>query len=372
MKHQIIPLGKDMTTIYLGIKKYAPDVIHLLTTAETDGLYFPMLSMLSKTIQVHTYEVFPYDGVGVVNICKYIHDRFEGEFSYNLSEGTKVMAIAALRVAFDKKAFPFYISQRGTIVNLLTFEREQLTEIVDNKEFISLYGSTLESYNDIKFLSEDDISTSENIKYFIENYNREYEKIHKYFRQECRRHTENMPPLFTLPGKIEVAVVQGKMTIAIKGKVVLKSANEKTNLLFFTGRWWETLVAARIKEWMKGKKNAPEAWQSVIFESDEESNKVKNEIDILVNNDQKLLLIECKSGWISQENIYKIDSVRETYGGDSSKAILVSYYPLDPFLQEKCKDLHVHFFAPSTCEERVNHLDRLSQWLDNIINITEI
>ena len=73
---------------------------------------------------------------------------------------------------------------------------------------------------------------------------------------------------------------------------------------------------------------------------------MKNEVDLLVNDKQRLLLIECKSGEVLSADIFKIDGVRETYGGTVSKAILVSYLPLSKSIVEKCEDLGIYWFAP--------------------------
>ena len=92
----------------------------------------------------------------------------------------------------------------------------------------------------------------------------------------------------------------------------------------------------------------------------------ENEVDVLLNNQQKLIFIECKSGNVTQNDIYKIDAVRETYGGDISQAVLASYYPVEKSLQDKCKDLQIHLFAPNFLTERSNHLNKMPAWLDKL------
>lgn len=105
--------------------------------------------------------------------------------------------------------------------------------------------------------------------------------------------------------------------------------------------------------------NSPEVWRSVIFQTNEKDTHPKNEVDVLLNNQQKLVFIECKSGNVTQNDIYKIDAVRETYGGDISQAVLASYYPVEKSLQDKCKDLQIHLFAPNFLTERSNYLNKM-------------
>ena len=78
------------------------------------------------------------------------------------------------------------------------------------------------------------------------------------------------------------------------------------------------------------------------------------------------------SGYISQENIYKIYSTKVTYGGDHSIGVLVSYYPLEESIKTKCEDLRIRYFAPETEAERCKALDRLPVWLDKVARQIEL
>ena len=95
-------------------------------------------------------------------------------------------------------------------------------------------------------------------------------------------------------------------------------------------------------------------------------------MDVLLNNQQKLIFIECKSGNVTQNDIYKVDAVRETYGGDISLAVLASYYPVEDSLQEKCKDLQINLFAPAYIDDRIHHLDTLPDWLEKLSNSLQL
>ena len=90
-------------------------------------------------------------------------------------------------------------------------------------------------------------------------------------------------------------------------------------------------------------------------------------MDLLVNDKQRLLLIECKSGEVLSADIFRIDGVRETYGGTVSKAILISYLPLSKSIVEKCEDLGIYWFAPKDMASRVGHINLLPEWLDEVV-----
>ena len=120
-----------------------------------------------------------------------------------------------------------------------------------------------------------------------------------------------------------------------------------------------------------GSHGKDDIWHDVIF-NEQGGNAVKNEIDLVVNDRQRLLLIECKSGEITSADIFKIDSVRRTYGGNNSKALLISYLPVASSLLEKCKDLGIYCFAPEDMAARTWHVKSLPQWLDTIVQMHEL
>ena len=144
-------------------------------------------------------------------------------------------------------------------------------------------------------------------------------------------------------------------------------------MLFFTGRWWETIVSNLVYKWDVKRHSNPDdcqVWRNIEFRTSE-SGQTKNELDVLVNDRRRLIMLECKSGYIAQENVYKIDSTRETYGGNHSKGILVSYYPLDEALARKCRDLHVYYFAPEKDGQRVDYINGLPSFLDKVVKEVE-
>lgn len=368
MKHQIILLGKDITSVYHGIKEYAPDHIHLLYTEETKNVADPMLPLLPTTIQCTHYQTKPYDAENVRKVCHEIHQSFKGKFAYNLSEGTKLMAFAAFSVAKEYNAVAFYLTQQGEVVLLDTFYKYPIHSTLENEEIIKLSGNKLATYHDAKLLSDTDIRASLQIKYFIEQYPQEHARIQKFFGIFSKRHIDRLPASKMFANQLRFKQRNGALFITLKNRTILRLPQTNACHLYFEGRWWETLVANQVRNWSQSQNNRPEVWQSVIFQTESDSTQTKNEIDVLLNNEQKLIFIECKSGQVTQNDIYKIDAVRETYGGDISQAVLASYYPVDKSLQEKCKDLQIALFAPTYFEERIQHLDILPSWLDQLSN----
>ena len=81
----------------------------------------------------------------------------------------------------------------------------------------------------------------------------------------------------------------------------------------------------------------------------------------------KQIFLHIGAGEVLSADIFKIDGVRETYGGTVSKAILVSYLPLSKSIVEKCEDLGIYWFAPKDMASRVGHINQLPEWLDEVV-----
>lgn len=373
MKHQIILLGKDITSVYHGIKEFAPDHVHLLCTNETKDVAGPLFPLLPTSVHRTLYRTEPYDGEDVRNVCRKIHATYPSDdFAYNLSEGTKLMAFAAFTIAKEHNVPAFYLTQLGDLVWLDNFEKRPMKSQLDNKEILGLSGNVLSDYRDAKQLSDTDIQAASLIKQFIEQYPKEHTMIQKFFNLFCNREVSRLPASRVFKNGLRFKLRQDTFLIAQQNHVLLKLVTSNASMLFFKGRWWETLVAHKVWMWSQHHPSHPEVWQSVIFRTEADNSRTKNEVDVLLNNQQQLIFIECKSGQVTQNDIYKVDAVRETYGGDISLAVLASYYPVDEHLQEKCKDLQINLFAPTYINDRINHLNTLPMWLEKLSNSLQL
>ena len=243
---------------------------------------------------------------------------------------------------------------------------------LDNKEILGLSGNILTEYQDAKQLSDADIQASVSIKQFIEQYPKEHTMIQKFFNIFCNKELSRLPSSRVFKSGLRFKQRQDTFLIAQQNHVLLRLTTPNAGMLFFKGRWWETLVAHKVRTWSQRHPNRPEVWQSVLFRTENNSSRTKNEVDVLLNNQQKLIFIECKSGNVTQNDIYKVDAVRETYGGDISLAVLASYYPVEDSLQEKCKDLQINLFAPAYIDDRIHHLDTLPDWLEKLSNSLQL
>jgi len=380
--HQIALVGRRMDSILLGVKEFRPDVLHLIYTDITRGVYKPLLAMLDGSVKVESVEMDPYGGEEIYWHCKKIHDNLpQGDtLQYNITEGTKVAAWGCLHAAFQTEDEVYYFSQEGDCINMFRHSATPMHSYITNEEYVTLFGNTLSAYNLVSEMKSYDVITARGIKSFIEINQRAYQRVQHQFRSKFGARLNDIPEEFEVERAkdIVVKVKDGGMTIMQKGRAIFSSDNPLCTRLFFTGRWWEVLVSDAVYRWDL-KRHQPgmplavypcEVWRNVEF-AGPKGGKTMNELDILVNDVRRLLLIECKSGYVPQECIYKIDSVRDTYGGQHSKSILVSYYPLDANQLAKCEALRVYPFAPQNENLRFNHLEKLPEFLDKVVSEIE-
>lgn len=366
MKQHIALVGKEVLPVYYAIKKYGPDNVFFICSDDTIATAERIESVLPKSIHSEKIIVNPYSLREVGDACSRIHTEYPGDYLYNLTGGTKPMAFAAYDVAKTQHARCIYTTQQNIIVSLDTYDETPFDLELDNLEILNLSGNKVLSYEPIESLSPQIIKGAKEVMVFQENYKTMYEKHQRYLANiNKNRDTDSLPSRYKLSdGASFEKIEEGFCLKDIDDNVLLNLPFAFSFALFFQGRWWETVVADKIIKW--NRKYAREIWQSVVFSTKSKKEVAKNEIDILINNQSKLITVECKSGKVLQTDIYKIDAIRETYGGEMSQAVLVSYYPIGADLRDKCKELQIHVCAPNYCFEK-DFLNRLPKQLDQIV-----
>lgn len=164
-KHQIITVGRDFDTIYLGIKEFRPQLVHLLVTKESKLLCAPLLSLLSDRVKVSQDLVGPYDMDGIVSVCERIlAENPEDEFIFNLSEGTKIMALAAGKAAREHGCRAIYITQDGYLIDTPDYVRRPLRSAISNEDYLRLYGGCVRTFEDVSELKSLDVNAAYYVK----------------------------------------------------------------------------------------------------------------------------------------------------------------------------------------------------------------
>ena len=321
----------------------------------------------SQGYKIHFVQVEAYDILSTMTECERIHSMFDKEdteFLYNITGGTKIMALGAYRIAINNNASIIYTNSKEYI-DLNTYETKLLSCHLSNEAIFKLQGQELKSYTKWDNSKEhENIISSRNIRTFIISHYYEYKELSDHFRQNP------IIPDSYQSRSLSYLFRDGQLQIEKEGEVILSIYNPNAKDLLFRGRWWECLVAEAISNWSNGQY---EIWHSVVFESVNSSNLIqqnapliKNEVDILINIGNTIIFVECKSGALTQNEVFKMDYVKKTYGSDKSKSVLITFRPLYKDIMEKTIESRISVISPKTIKENI--LQHIPDKMDEIVS----
>lgn len=364
MKYQIALVGGQLLPIYVGIKEFSPDKIHFIVSKESvESLnnLKPMIAGMSQS--EHKCNAFEF--YEIKTICEKIIQKLNPEDSiiFNLTGGTKIMVLACQAIIHEKGLNGFYINQDDSFLALPSYERKLISYELSVKEFFDISGHSTYNYKTLNDFTEEDIKAAEKIKNFANNDTR-YKSIIGAFRKKYFNKSYSFPSkgIELIKNNLKVIWDQTSISVEYSNKNILKLNSKIVQDLLFKAVWWELIVAKEIAK----SKNYNELFLSfeLTFKSDKQL--TKNEIDILINNGKKLIFIECKSGFVKQEDINKMKIVKQTYGGVIAKSILVCRELPIPSIVEKCKELDIELFYSFALNKEVNPLNKLSKFINEV------
>ncbi|MDT3403783.1 Card1-like endonuclease domain-containing protein [Mucilaginibacter terrae] len=338
-KHQIALVGGQILPIYFGIKEFAPDHIHFIVSAESQGKSAQIRHLIGPG-KVAEYTCNPYEISSIKSICeKIIRQTIAGdEVLFNLTGGNKVMLLAAQAVMNEHSFKGVYINQNETVLHLPEMTEQPLSCTVTTAEFIQLTGHQFSGFKKITDISTEDFRAAEKINDFAIYNEKAYLKILPAVSRNFKTF-KDVPVKGTLEINAGLSMnwSEKNVQLTLLGKNVLNVTAPSARELLFRAAWWELIVAEQIKKWVKVKELLLHC--ELPFKGDKTA--TKNEIDILLNVGRKMIFVECKSGAVKQEDINKMKIVKDTYGGFIAKSILVSRFTPPPGIIEKCKELNV-------------------------------
>ncbi len=365
-KIHIALVSKETLPVFYMINELQPDLVYLVGTKDTIT-YMETIEKIAKRMGIVCIKqtTFPNDIQDTTDVCERIHESNEGdEFSYNLTCGTKLMAFGALICAQRHKAQVFY-TETTSYVDVNEMKRRLLTKMLDMNTIIELQGQKVKNK---QVFQPDPVRTecAKTIREFVHNNIETFSELISVYQNKNNEAKKNRIKLefneYEDAGSgISYRYSDGRIVVKLNDVEAFSCGYEDAFMMFFEGRWWETLVADEIAKWADEDR---EMWTNVTFRPNQKTPKDKNEIDILVNIGNTLLFVECKSGSFNQDNIYKLNSVCQTYGSYKSKACIIEYHRncVNQVLEEKAKEGKIRIIVPG------RELSGLTEELDEIIN----
>lgn len=363
MKHQIALVGGQLLPVFLGIKEFLPDKLHLIVSPESKNK-IPRLKSLLNRQSISEYICDPFSFTSTINVCNNIIQKTlpGDEVQFNLTGGTKVMVLAAQAVINEFNVQGFYINQSGSFTQIPSFKDQKLTSTIAITEFLALTGHAIvKSKKLVEYSSKDFDIAWEIFKFCDSDYR--FKQIMKYF-SVTYKHSSDIPEKGSvmINKRIEVKWNTESISINEKHKQGLMFTSKGIRSIFFNSGWWELVVASEISKRTQGK----ELLLNVELPFKSDKNLLKNEIDILLNYNSKLIFIECKSGRVYADDINKIKVIQEIYGGLISKSILVCLEAPGTNILEKCEELGIEVFYYKFGNIR-NGFQRLQQSIDKVV-----
>lgn len=367
-KVYITILGKEVLPVYYPIEVFSVTEIYVIGTEENhNGNVYASLENYCKSqgYKIHFIQVEAYNILSTMTECERIHSMFDKdtEFLYNITGGTKIMALGAYRIAINNNASIIYTNSKEYI-DLNTYETKHLSCRLSNEAIFKLQGQELKSYTKWDNSNEyESIIASRMIRVFIIGHYSEYKELSDHFLQY------QIIPNSYQTRSLSYSFIDGQLQVEKDGIEILSIYSSNAKELLFRGRWWECLVAEAISNWSNGQY---EIWHSVVFKTTNSTyvhpqyNILKNEVDILVNIGNTIVFVECKSGSLTQNEIFKMDYIKKTYGSDKSKSVLITFRPLNADLKNKAIESRISFISPKKREQDV--LQIIPDKMDEIVN----
>lgn len=142
-------------------------------------------------------------------------------------------------------------------------------------------------------------------------------------------------------------------------------SNQK-NRFFCNGGWLEEWCFATIKKLSSRLPSIQDLSYAVEVTRQYNRREVKNELDLVALVNNKLHIIECKTGKLNNESsnqiLYRLNSLTELIGDTAGRAALVTYNKVPASVAARAVELDINILGPDQLPNLSSHLER---WLAN-------
>jgi hypothetical protein len=297
---------------------------HIFIDNKDNNLWFNASSGYRMMVLV-TLEQFTSKGFKA-----FVVDKFTNQLHWlHPSEKQSENISSQLKISEYLKAFSSQVLSKGKTINEPK-ERQSLTEWLVNN--IERFGSALAAMNHIAMRADVTL------------------QFHLEKNHHRKQHLMEILSRFAQVGLLTIK----------KDNVVFK--NEESRF-YANGGWLENHVFSTIFSMKKSRENISDL--SKGMEIVRAKGTVKNEIDVIAMANNRLHLIECKTRKFTNKNhantpgaaaIYRLDTLKESLGGNSGKAMLISYQRLSRYTEQRAKDLGIYCCSYSQLKQLKEHL----------------
>lgn len=262
----------------------------------------------------------------------FVVDKFTNKLHWLCpSSSPSVELETKLKISEYLKLFSSQVLNKGknTVENE---DRQELTHwLIDN---IDIFGSSLASLNHLAMKA--DVS----LQFLMD---RNYQK---------KKHLQQILSRFQDLGLLQIK----------QHRIIFKDEDSR---FYANGGWLENHVFTTLHNMRKSRKGISDISRGM--EIVRAKGTVKNEIDVIAMINNRLHIIECKTRKFTHKNnantpgsaaVYRMETLKESLGGSSGKAMLISYQKLSRYTQQRAKDLDIYCCSHMQLKNLKEHLYR--------------
>lgn len=289
----------------------------------------------------------------------------DSDIALNATCGTKLMSIGAYEVFLSAKKPIFYIHPEKDHLIWMHPEDEPSVDLRDKiklKEYFLSYGATHvnESYKeevslDIRKLTQEIIN---NIKLYAP----ELSTLNRYARKSNTLRSETIASQQSDAFWQLVALFQ--QAELLESRNVQLIFKDEASRFLVNGGWLEMYTYACCLN-LQERLGIQDIACGVSVHRLTKGRSSSNELDIALLKDNRLYLLECKTGNITKnskgaDTLYKLDSIKGSLAGIQAKSMLVSFNPIKADTLGRAKEYNIEI----CCSEDLKNLEkRITSWL---------
>lgn len=361
-KHQIAFVSQQTLPIILGVIVAKPQHVHLLVTEKMANVAKSLnLSLKKYGKKISLYHIHDNKHQTILNYLNKVHKACNGENVYfNLTGGTKLMAIAAREWALVQNIPVFYVDTDNKELVFLEHEwkYKPLPEAIKVHELLYGHGYEIESYiadpipqlkrNTVQKILELVCRTPVILSQL--NWCATQSKKAGILAVRCQHiETNEWNELLALCDSL-------KMLQRFDDQIIFASQDARH---WCNGLWFEDYVASVLYKLKQ--ENIIQSWAMSV---EVHKNDIKNELDAIFTVDNRLFIIECKTAAMQKTGntervtpiVYKADSLNDKLGGIYAKSMICSVLPWNEIDKKRAQNAGMKVVCGKEVLDLENHL----------------
>lgn len=328
--------GEQTVPNFLAIRQFPGVQKHLILastkTKEPANRVLDVAGVRGKVLDVED----PWEAPGIVSVLR-SHAPDGTRCAYNVTGGTKLMAIASLHHALETGARAFYVHTEGAAIQWVgeDWGREPLQGSLEVEDFIRLAGHDLidPGYWEDVPEREGRADVTRTLWKFRRCLAKAYKDVvnamdtggtlERTYKRKQRAVT------------IEWARGTGRLVCEKQGKPVVDEQVEWPDFLqYMAGGWFEEYCYLMLRPCLEDGEvqdiriGLRPSWNMDVEDDADEASK--QEFDIVLTDGLRLTIVECKSGWsVRQQHIQKLENNVSSYAGVMGRGILAAALKID-------------------------------------------